>query len=112
MGFQTVKLDFCSLLAHSRIYKLQIGQKFFLILASYILQGVTYLVHDAQLYVGFWKDSFDSNRKTFQIAYIGNKNVLYVSVREIRKNTEPEVGVFTFRYIPKRSFLPSFPKTL
>lgn len=99
LGFQTVKLSFGSLFAYSGIYPLQIGQKHLLILAANILQGVAYLMNDTQLYIGFRKDTFDGIRKALQIVYTGNKNILYTSILEIRKNAELEVRAFTFRYI-------------
>lgn len=107
-GFKVKQFRFSSILADSLTDKLQLLHELFLVPASYILDGVAYLMYDTMLHYGARKDASDGIRKTFQSIHTSYQNVLYTTVLEVGQHTEPKVCTFIPGYVHAQQILMPF----
>ena len=63
--------------------------------ASNVLDGVAYLMHDAELHGRMWKYALDGIREALQSVYAAYHDILHTTVLQVCKHFQPEVGTLT-----------------
>ena len=69
LDFKVIQFHFCSLLADGAIDEFQIPQELLLMLAANVLDGVAYLMYDAELHSRMGENAQNSVREAFQTIY-------------------------------------------
>ena len=108
LDLQSIKGLFRHLLVHRLIHLLQILHELLLFLAGHILDRVADLVHDAELDRGLRENTCYRIGKALEPVHAGYEDILYPSVLEIRKHSEPEVGPLAPGNVHAQKFFPSF----